>query len=131
MVKKKTKDKSAGSRGKVKGPVRVAVRRAVSESAPAGEGPVDLVEVRENIRRLGGHSAIEMVTNAIAMAKNGQIAPMKFLFEVVGLYPVVEEPKGPEESIAYGLLKRIGMAKEAAIQNEISQGQESAEKSEV
>jgi hypothetical protein len=127
VVKKKTKE----TKGSIKRRSTGNGTKAAKDSAVDKTGPVDLAKVRENIDRLVGHSAERMAKKAIEVAEQGQVAPMKYLFEAVGLYPAAKETKGAEDSLPYGLLKRIGMAKEAAIQDDNPRGQGSAEKSEL
>jgi hypothetical protein len=98
VVKKKAKSSSKGK-----------AKNAGKDSAPCTKKPVDMVKVRENIHRLVGHSAEEIAAKVIEIAKDGQLASAKYLFEAVGLYPAMEETKakGPD-SLAYALLKRMG-----------------------
>jgi hypothetical protein len=74
--------------------------------------PVDLSAVREEIKNLVGNAATEMVQNGIEEANKGHYAAMKFLFELVGLYPAVEAAEQGEEegSLANTLLSRLGVA---------------------
>lgn len=76
--------------------------------------PVDIVRVRESINNLVGNSAEEIANKVIEEAKNGQLASAKYLFEAVGLYPPTEEtkPKPKEDSLAYTLLRRMGLPTE-------------------
>ena len=82
-----------------------------------------MLKVRENIDNLVGQSAEEIVTRVIEAAMKGQVASAKYLFEAVGLYPAREETKAkdPKESLAYALLKRLGLPAEAVICDENSQ----------
>ncbi|MCU1303041.1 MAG: hypothetical protein JWQ87_3325 [Candidatus Sulfotelmatobacter sp.] len=74
----------------------------------------DVVKVRENIKNMVWNAAETIATQVIAAANEGQLAAVKYLFEVVGMYPATEETKGtPEEdSLAYILLKRLGLPTE-------------------
>jgi hypothetical protein len=56
----------------------------------------------------------------IEVAKTGQLASAKYLFEAVGLYPATEETraKAPEDSLAYTLLRRMGLPTEPVICDE-------------
>jgi hypothetical protein len=55
-------------------------------TAPA----VDLAEVRKNISNIVGSNAAAMATAVMEAGKAGQLAPVKYLFEVSGLYPASE-----------------------------------------
>jgi hypothetical protein len=72
--------------------------------------PVDFVEARKNIATLVRMSVNEIVVQFIELAKNGEVGPAKYLFEVCGLYPATAETFAkPESSLAYTLLKRLGL----------------------
>jgi hypothetical protein len=65
-------------------------------------------------------SAAEAIARrAIEEAKSGQLAPAKNFSEAVGLYPeTAETASGPEDSLAYTLLKRLGLPTEPLIGEE-------------
>jgi hypothetical protein len=89
--------------------------------------PKDFKEVRENIATLVKNSASCIAAAVIDVAKTGQIAQAKYLFEAVGLYPTGDETKSePEESLAQILLKRMGLPTEP-----VNQAQEAASVPEV
>jgi hypothetical protein len=72
--------------------------------------PVDFVEARKNIATLVRMSSNEIAEELVAHAKSGELAPTKYLFELVGLYPPTPETSSkPENSLAYALLKRMGL----------------------
>src|SRR6202044_3538286 len=71
--------------------------------------PVDFVEARKNIATQVRMS-VEIVALFIGLAKDGEVGPPKYLFEVCGLYPATAETSAkPESSLAYTLLKRLGL----------------------
>jgi hypothetical protein len=80
---------------------------------PATIPPKDLVEARTEIAKSVREASTRIVTQLIAKAENGEVAPARYLFEMVGLYPVTEEavPK-PENSLAHILLERMGLPPE-------------------
>ena len=120
VVKKKAKGSSKGK-----------AKNAGKDSVPSTQKPVDMVNVRENIHRLVGHSAEEIAAKVIEIAKDGQLASAKYLFEVVGVYPATEETKakGPD-SLAYALLKRMGQPTERAAKDDNPEAGEGVSKSE-
>jgi hypothetical protein len=71
--------------------------------------PVDFAEVRRNLATQVGTSAAGIVNGLIEVAKAGQVAPAKYLFELVGLYPATAETMSPEDSPVYAFLKRVGL----------------------
>ncbi|MBV9573822.1 MAG: hypothetical protein JOY93_07180 [Acidobacteriales bacterium] len=55
--------------------------------------PTDLNALREQIRNLVGSEAVQMVESTIAKANSGHCAAMKYLFEMIGLYPATVDPE--------------------------------------
>jgi hypothetical protein len=86
---------------------------AAKRIAPAGfdmKVPVDFAEARKNIATLVRMSVNEIAVQFIELAKDGEVGPAKYLFEVCGLYPATAETSAkPENSLAYALLKRLGL----------------------
>ncbi len=78
--------------------------------------PVDLTAIREEIRNLVGNAAAEMVENGIEEANKGHYSAMKFLFELVGLYPAGEgvEQNPEEDGLAKALFSRLGVMETGA-----------------
>jgi hypothetical protein len=62
-----------------------ARKKAASKSK--SRKPVDLQAIREAIVSQVGVEAAEMTDALVEEAKKGQLAPTKFLFEIIGLYP--------------------------------------------
>ena len=89
--------------------------KAITEAAVDLKVPVDFVEARKNIATLVWMSSNQIVAELISQAKSGELAPTKYLFELVGLYPATAETTSkPENSLAYALLKRMGLPTEPA-----------------
>ena len=75
--------------------------------------------VRKSIANLVGNSAEAMVQKLINAPKDGHLAPMKYLFEAVGLYPpTLETLPEPDESLACTLLRRLGIPTEPVVREE-------------
>lgn len=74
--------------------------------------PEELSEVRRKISELVAQNAVPMVQQAIdAVREEGQYQAIKYLFEMVGLYPAVaREDSASQESLAQLLLDRLGIA---------------------
>ena len=73
---------------------------------------VDLQELRRKITELIAQNAVAMVQRAIdSVHEEGQYQAIKYLFEMIGLYPV---PSGEEDeteaSLAQTLLRHLGLA---------------------
>ena len=107
---KKTKEKSKATAKKL------AKKRATTKT----EKPADLVQVRENIKDLVRDSAEDIATEVIKVAKTGQLASAKYLFEAVGLYPATEEtaPTQVVGSLAHTLLTRMGLPTDPVVRDE-------------
>jgi hypothetical protein len=75
--------------------------------------PIDLQAIRKQINELVGSEAVNLVESTIAEADKGHYPAMKYLFEMIGLYPATgaEVPAG-EDSLAQTLLQRLGLPEE-------------------
>jgi hypothetical protein len=95
-------------------------KKSVKKREPAEKKPKDMVQVRENINNLVRDSAEEIATGVIKVAKTGQLTSAKYLFEAAGLYPATEQTmaKPLEGSLAYTLLKRMGLPVEPVVCDE-------------
>jgi hypothetical protein len=84
--------------------------KAITEVGLDMTVPIDFVEARKNVAALVRMAANEIAVGLIAQAKSGELAPAKYLFELAGLYPATPETSSkPENSLAYALLKRMGL----------------------
>jgi hypothetical protein len=91
-------------------------------SGKASRKAVDLAAVQTEIGNLVGNAAVEMVETTIGEANKGHYAAMKFLFELVGLYPAQarEEEIPVEDGLAKMLFKRLGMPAESVLDPEVT-----------
>jgi hypothetical protein len=62
--------------------------------------PLDLQAIRAMIANTVGTQALEITAALVEEAKKGELAPAKFLFEIIGLYPVSADPANEEEEAA-------------------------------
>jgi hypothetical protein len=82
-----------------------------SRSKQADADGIDLSELRRKISALVAQNAVPMVQQAIdAVREEGQYQAIKYLFEMIGLYPAIEqdEPES-QETLARLLLERLGL----------------------
>jgi hypothetical protein len=78
--------------------------------------PVEIAQVRETITRVVGNKALQMVKTTIADVGNGHYLAMKYLFEMVGLYPAaVSDERGPQDSLVKILLRNLGIPEETSL----------------
>jgi hypothetical protein len=93
---------------------------AAKEVAAAKKEGTDVVELRESINELVKESAKAIAIGVIEVAKSGQLAPAKYLFEAAGIYPVTEQMamRPIETSLAHTLLTRMGLPLEPVICDE-------------
>jgi hypothetical protein len=72
--------------------------------------PVDMKVLRDEIRELVGSNALAMVQTAMEEVDKGHYLAMKYLFEMIGLFPesAASSEEAPEgESLARTLLRRL------------------------
>lgn len=97
-----------------------ASKPAKRNGSSKAKKPVDLVEVRKDITNIVGSEATQLARAVVEEGRKGQLAPVKYLFEVAGLYPVAEgnlaKPEG--ESLAKTLLDRLGLPTDPVIRQE-------------
>ena len=80
---------------------------------PKKSDPIaNLAELRTRITGLVAHNAVAMVQCAIdGVMEEGQYQAIKYLFEMVGIYPAVGSEAGQaEDSLSRILLERLGVA---------------------
>ena len=76
--------------------------------------PVDFEVLRGRINNLVGTKAQKLVESAIAEADKGHFPAMKYLFEMIGLYPTDEAEATPvDDSLAKTLLDRLGFREDS------------------
>ena len=114
-MKKKAKGKSRGTAKKTAKEKASAKRRATSKKKGK-----DIAQVRENINELVKDSAKDIATEVIKVAKTGQLASAKYLFEAAGIYPATEQAAANpiERSLAHTLLTRMGLPLDPVICDE-------------
>jgi hypothetical protein len=102
----------------VKSKGKNAAKRA---SGRTGRKAKDAAELREQIEILVKRRAINLVETAIGEADKGHFAAMKYLFEMIGLYPGPEEAEPQaEDSLARTLLRRLREPRDLAIEPALS-----------
>lgn len=83
---------------------------------PQKHSSIDLASLRGKITNLVAQNAIAMVQCAIdGVKEEGQYQAIKYLFEMVGLYPAVSSTdEKPDDSLAALLLQRLGLSDDGA-----------------
>ena len=91
---------------------RPAKKNTVSKSRK----PVDLQAVRTMVANTVAGQALGITSALAEEAKKGELAHAKFLFEMIGLYPVTETPASEEDQdaqegndLARVLLQRLAL----------------------
>jgi hypothetical protein len=83
----------------------------------------DLAEVRQQITDLVGSGAVGMVEATMEEVGKGHYLGMKFLFEMIGLYPATSTDDAPvQDSLAATLLRRLGLAEESILESGVTKG---------
>ncbi|HEX3740279.1 MAG TPA: hypothetical protein VHV29_11190 [Terriglobales bacterium] len=82
-----------------------------TRSKPVDSGGEELSELRRKISTLVAQNAVPMVQQAIdAVREEGQYQAIKYLFEMIGLYPAsVQEDSEAQDSLAQILLEQLGL----------------------
>jgi hypothetical protein len=84
-------------------------RKAPQATTVARKSP-DMAEIRRQITELVGSGALEMVSTTIKEVGKGHYLGMKYLFELVGLYPATSaDGESASDSMAATLLRRLGL----------------------
>ena len=98
--------------------VSVAMKRTRGKSQPGSsararcEAP-DLVELRQQITSLVSAQALQMVETTIEQVQSGHYQALKYLFEMIGLYPATgPQEASQEDSLATTLLRHLGISEE-------------------
>ena len=83
-------------------------------AAPAREqGPADLAAIQEQITRIVADEAVEMVRTTIGEVEKGHYLAMKYLFEMIGLWPATTPAEETEQdSLAKTLLRHLQLPEE-------------------
>jgi hypothetical protein len=86
---------------------------------------VDLAEIRQRITRLVGNGAVGMVETTIEEVGKGHYLGMKYLFELIGLYPATATDGEPaQDSMAATLLRRLGLAESPMPEQKVTKDRE-------
>ncbi len=81
----------------------------------------DLEALRKQIKGLVCKDAVAMVEKIVAQVGDGHYQAMKYLFEMIGLFPATATEEAPQEdSLAGMLLSRLGTREEML--NEAEEG---------
>jgi hypothetical protein len=96
--------------------VRSFLFAQTASTLPMPRDPVDysadLSALRRRITELVARNAVAMVQQAIdAVKEEGQYQAIKYLFEMIGLYPAVTEDESQaQSSLAQTLLEHLGLS---------------------
>ena len=114
-----TTKKKAKGKVKAEGTTKESTKKksVKKKRASRSKKPVDIGRLRENINNQVGAAAREIAREVINIAKTGQLASARYLFEAVGLYPATEETAASpvEHTLAHTLLTRMGLPLEPVI----------------
>jgi hypothetical protein len=113
---KKTKERTGTKHSKGATPARKGSRK-----------PVDLAEIRQQITDLVGNDAVGMVEITMEEVGKGHYLGMKYLFEMIGLYPAaVEDGVLVPDSMAAILLRRLGLPEPPTPEQTVTKDQQTA-----
>ena len=90
---------------------------AAGKAATATDGvakPVTFEVLRPQIKAIVTSNAVDMIQAMVSHAKEGQYQCLKYLLELIGLYPATVDDEAPhDDCLAQFLLNRLGIPKEA------------------
>ena len=114
MIKKKAKGKKTAKKIQ-----RKSARKVASKD-------LNPSEVRKDIAAKVEALANELADAVIEEGRKGQLAPVKYLFEMAHIYPeVLEELKlGEDESLAATLLNKLGIPTDPVIHDMYEKGED-------
>ncbi len=100
--------------------------RAAAAKQRSGK-PADLAAIREQIANLVGHEAVGMVETTIEEVGKGHYLGMKYLFEMIGLFPATAAAETPaQDSMAATLLRRLSLPELPNLEPPVSPGLETS-----
>lgn len=87
----------------------------------------DAATAREQVKGMVRASAVLIVKGVIEAAKKGQLAQVKYLFEMAGVHPPEEQSQagGEGESLAQVLLRRLNLPSEPVTSDKESTAEQS------
>ena len=89
---------------------RTASSKSSSSTKPVQRKALALTEIRRQITYLVGNGAVGMVESTMEQVGKGHYLGMKYLFEMIGLYPATGADDEPmEDTLAAILLRRLGL----------------------
>lgn len=102
---------------------------STSSSSSTDKRPIDLAEVRKDITNIVGSHAADLARAVMESGKTGQLAPVKYLFEVTGLYPAMEcsEGKPDKESLAHTLMRNLKLPESPIVNEDDNQDDKDAD----
>jgi len=95
---------------------------------PAAAVRADLSALRRQITDLVAQNAVAMVQHSIdAVNEEGQYQAIKYLFEMVGLYPAAADDESPvEDSLAKTLMHHLGLMETTTPEAELPEKESTA-----
>jgi hypothetical protein len=99
MIKKKKRTKKATGQ-----------KSAKKSRKPRPKKEIDIVEVRKQVSQIVKSGAAELTQAVVGEGMKGQVAPVRYLFEMANIFPVqenAEQATEEEDSLAKILLSRM------------------------
>ena len=111
--------KSAPARRKTRSARGKPSRNSIGQQASV-KAQTDLASVRKQIQDTVVRRALDMVEATISSAGDGQYGAMKYLFELVGLFPAIPEQEHSDDSLAQTLMRHLGLTESSSLQTAIT-----------
>jgi hypothetical protein len=114
MKKAKAKAKTAEkaqTEGKIQGTRRTAAKKSGAKKSRRRHKDANPAEMRRDITNIVGSEMTEITMAVVGEAKKGQLATVKYLFEVVGVYPPAEGniDRPEDDTLARRLVRTLGL----------------------
>src|SRR5450432_3571280 len=104
---------------------RTASSKSSSSTKPVQRKALALTEIRRQITYLVGNGAVGMVESTMEQVGKGHYLGMKYLFEMIGLYPATGEDGAlVPDSMAAVLLRRLGLPEPPIPEPSVTKDQE-------
>jgi hypothetical protein len=98
-----------------------ATKKAAKKKTRKGKPELNLKEVRKELAQMVGLEAAVMAKAVIDEGKKGQLATVKYLFEMAEIYPAStdgSQATTDEDSLAKTLLRRLNLPEEPIARDE-------------
>src|SRR5580693_6611682 len=116
---------------KKKATSKKATKKAAKKKTRKGKPELNFKDVRKELAQMVGSEATTMTQAVIDEGKKGQLATVKYLFEMAEIYPAStdgSQATADEDSLAKTLLRRLNIPEEPIVRDDEDEVKPAAEK---